>query len=192
MGALTSFILGMGMTVTACYVFLAIVLGPALVKMGLNQVAVHLFIMYWGMISYITPPVAMAAYAAAPLAGSDPFKVGFKALKLGIIIFIIPFFFVMEPALVFQAPIRDVLYNVISAAIGVFVLGGALEGYILGIGAIRLPFRITGFLGAVLMIVPGWKTDTIGLGIIAISMIGGWLTKKDRKHSSRLQTSAFL
>ena len=99
-------------------------------------------------------------------------------MKLGIIIFIIPFFFVMEPALVFQASIRDVLYNVLSAAIGVFALGGSLEGYVQGVGRIRLVFRISGFLGALLMIVPGWRTDSIGLGIIIISMIGGWLTKK--------------
>ncbi len=69
MGALTSFIFGMGMTVTACYIFLAIVLAPPLIKAGLDPLAVHLFIMYWGMVSFITPPVALATFAAAPLAG---------------------------------------------------------------------------------------------------------------------------
>jgi len=77
MGAITSFILGMGMTITACYVFLALILAPALVKGGLYPLAVHLFIMYWGMASYITPPVALSAFAGAGLAGSDPMKTGF-------------------------------------------------------------------------------------------------------------------
>ena len=72
MGAITSFIFGMGMTVTACYIFLAIVLAPPLVKAGLDPLAVHLFIMYWGMISFITPPVALATFAAAPLARTSP------------------------------------------------------------------------------------------------------------------------
>ena len=68
MGAITSFIFGLGLTVTACYIFLAIVLAPPLVKAGLDPLAVHLFIMYWGMVSFITPPVALACFAAAPIA----------------------------------------------------------------------------------------------------------------------------
>jgi len=73
MGAVTSFIFGMGMTVTACYIFLAVVLAPALVQAGLNELAVHLFILYWGMVSFITPPVALGAFAAASMAGANAF-----------------------------------------------------------------------------------------------------------------------
>jgi TRAP-type uncharacterized transport system fused permease subunit len=76
MGAVTSFIFGMGMTVTACYIFLAIVLAPPLVKAGMDPLAVHLFIMYWGMVSFITPPVALATFAAAPIKAS--------AMRIGI------------------------------------------------------------------------------------------------------------
>ncbi|MFC1907690.1 TRAP transporter permease, partial [Chloroflexota bacterium] len=83
MGALTSLILGVGMTVTACYIFLAIVLAPALVTAGLNPLAVHLFLMYWGMISFITPPVSVGAYAAASVAQSKPMRTGFEAMRLG-------------------------------------------------------------------------------------------------------------
>ena len=80
LGAATSFVLGMGMTITACYVFLALILAPALVNSGLNPLAVHLYIMYWGMASYITPPVALSAFVAAGLAGADPMRTGFKAM----------------------------------------------------------------------------------------------------------------
>ena len=99
MGAFCSFILGIGMTVTAAYVFLAIVLAPALIQGGLEPMSVHLFILYWGMLSFITPPVALGAFAAASIAGSSALATGFKAMRLGVIYFI-PFFFVLEPALI--------------------------------------------------------------------------------------------
>src|SRR3546814_3732383 len=92
-GALCSFILGTGMTVTAAYIFLAIVLAPALIKVGLDPLAVHLFMLYWGMISYITPPVALGAFAAASLARAHPLATGLEAMRLGSIIYFIPFFF---------------------------------------------------------------------------------------------------
>ncbi|MCP3969965.1 MAG: TRAP transporter fused permease subunit, partial [Rhodobacteraceae bacterium] len=94
MGALTSFILGVGMTVTAAYIFLAISLAPALIKGGLDPMAVHLFILYWGMLSYITPPVALGAFAAATIAKARPMLTGLHAMRLGSIIYFIPFFFV--------------------------------------------------------------------------------------------------
>ena len=91
MGALTSFILGIGMTVTAAYIFLAIVLAPALINAGLDPLATHMFIMYWGMLSFITPPVALAAFAAASVANVSPMRAGIAAMRLGAIIYFIPF-----------------------------------------------------------------------------------------------------
>ena len=101
MGAITSFILGMGMTVTAAYLFLAIALAPALTASGrLDLLAVHLYMMYWGMISFITPPVALGAFAAATVARANPITTGFEAMRLGAIIYFVPFFFVLNPALI--------------------------------------------------------------------------------------------
>jgi len=102
MGALTSFILGIGMTVTAAYIFLAIVLVPALTNSGLDPLASHMFVMYWGMLSFITPPVALAAFAAASVAQVSPMRAGFEAMRLGAIIYFVPFFFVFNPALLLQ------------------------------------------------------------------------------------------
>ena len=85
MGALTSFILGIGMTVTAAYLFLAVTLAPALTGSGLDKVAVHLFMLYWGMISFITPPVAIGAFAAATVAGANGIRTGVEAMKLSLI-----------------------------------------------------------------------------------------------------------
>jgi TRAP transporter 4TM/12TM fusion protein len=102
MCALTSLILGLGLTTTACYIFLAILVAPALEKLGLNRMAVHMFIFYWGMLSSITPPVAIASFAAAGIAGAPAMKTGWESMWVGSIIYFIPFFFVLNPALVLE------------------------------------------------------------------------------------------
>ena len=104
MGAATSFVLGIGMTVTAAYIFLAVVLAPALVSQNLDPLSVHLFILYWAMLSYITPPVALGAHAAASIAESNPLKTGFAAMRMGSVIYIIPFIFVLDAAFILQSP----------------------------------------------------------------------------------------
>ena len=97
MCAFTSLVLGLGLTTTACYIFLAILVAPALEKLGLNRMAVHMFIFYWGMLSSITPPVAIASFAAAGIAGSPAMKTGWESMWVGSIIYFIPFFFVLNP-----------------------------------------------------------------------------------------------
>ncbi|MEM9357685.1 MAG: TRAP transporter fused permease subunit, partial [Pseudomonadota bacterium] len=134
MGALTAFIFGMGMTVTACYIFLAVVLAPALEQAGLNRLAVHLFILYWGMVSYITPPVALGAFAAATMARASPMLTGLEAMRLGGVIYIVPFFFVLNPALIGDAPAWDVAVALSTGLVGVWSLSAAMQGHISLIG----------------------------------------------------------
>jgi TRAP transporter 4TM/12TM fusion protein len=134
MGAVTSFVLGIGMTVTAAYIFLAIVLAPALVNAGLDPLASHMFIMYWGMLSFITPPVALAAFAAASVAQVPAMQAGLQAMRLGTIIYFIPFFFVFNPALLMQGGAMEVLTVLITAMAGVALVSAALQGYLLGLG----------------------------------------------------------
>jgi len=153
MGALTSFIFGMGMTVTACYIFLAIVLAPPLVKAGLDPLAVHLFVMYWGMVSFITPPVALATFAAAPLAGVSAMRIGWQSMRLGTAIYLVPFCFVLNPALLLKGDPAFVALSVSFAFAGVVVLAAALQGYVLGIG--RIPMNAAGWFARGLMIVSG-------------------------------------
>jgi TRAP transporter 4TM/12TM fusion protein len=136
MGALTSFILGIGMTVTAAYIFLAIVLVPALTNAGLDPLASHMFVMYWGMLSFITPPVALAAFAAASVAEVSPMRAGFAAMRLGAIIYFVPFFFVFNPALLLQSSLLENLQALSTALVGVALVAAALQGYLLGIGVL--------------------------------------------------------
>ncbi|OWU85710.1 C4-dicarboxylate ABC transporter [Oceanicola sp. 22II-s10i] len=159
MGAVTAFIFGMGMTVTACYIFLAVILAPALVQGGLNELAVHLFILYWGMVSYITPPVALGAFAAASMAGADPIKTGFEAMRLGGVIYITPFFFVLNPALIGQAGAGEVIFVLSCAIIGVWFISAALQGFIslvgtLGSGAVGMAARFMLFFAGLLIAAP--------------------------------------
>lgn len=161
MGALTSFILGMGMTITACYIFLAVLLAPALVKVGLNPLAVHMFIMYWGMVSFITPPVALAAFAAASIAKASPIDTGVQAMKIGAIIYFVPFFFVLNPSMVLQGSLGDAAVHFLTAIVGITLIGGGLQGYqpLIGnlrrCGALEWPVRAGLIAGGLLFAAPG-------------------------------------
>ena len=175
MGALTAFIFGMGMTVTACYIFLAVVLAPALEQGGLNQLAVHLFILYWGMVSYITPPVALGAFAAATMAGESAIKTGFEAMRLGGVIYIAPFFFVLNPALIGEAPAFEVIVALTSALIGVALISMALQGHVSLVGPLRrnavgLALRVMLFVGGLFFALP--SSPELGLGFFGSAVIG--------------------
>ncbi|MEZ5843584.1 MAG: TRAP transporter fused permease subunit [Hyphomicrobiaceae bacterium] len=174
MGALTSFIFGMGMTVTACYIFLAVVLAPALIKAGLDPLAVHLFIMYWGMVSFITPPVALATFAAASLARAQPFKVGLEAMRLGAIIYLVPFIFVLEPALILKGSPSTIIFTTATALAGVFLIASAMQGYVIGGGKAS---GVAGALARLLMLAGGmalaWPhLNSIGLDAVELAALG--------------------
>ncbi|MBI2204268.1 MAG: TRAP transporter permease [Candidatus Rokubacteria bacterium] len=174
-GALACFILGMGMTATAAYVFLAVVLAPALIQQGLNPLAVHLFILYWAMLSFITPPVAIGAYAAATIARCSPMRAGVEAMRFGFIKYLLPFLFVFNPALVAQnATVVQIVLVSGAALLGVAILAYALQGYVLGIGTVaNTPagylVRAVLVIAGVLLTVPEVRSDLIGLGLAAVT-----------------------
>jgi len=170
MCAITSLILGLGLTTTACYIFLAILVAPALEKMGLNRMAVHMFIFYWGMLSSITPPVAIASFAAAGIAGAPPMKTGWQSMWVGSIIYFLPFFFVMSPEMVFQGPnpyLPALLYTA-KAALGTLCICGGIQGYMSFIGDLRTagklewPIRVALIVGGLLFATPGGNILPIG------------------------------
>ena len=183
MGALTSFVMGIGMTVTAAYIFLAIVLAPALVQGGLSPMAVHLFILYWGMMSFITPPVALGAFAAAALARATPMRTGFEAMRLGSIIYFIPFFFVLDPALILQAGWGSIAFATACALAGIVLAAGALQGYLLGAGdlthhpVLQWPIRGALLLAGLLLATPGgdlipWSKVELVIAAAALLAVG--------------------
>jgi len=166
MGALTSFILGMGLTVTAAYIMLAIILAPALVRAGIDPLAAHMFIMYWGMLSFITPPVAIAAFVAASVAKCSPMQTAVQAMVLGTVIYFIPFFFVFNPALLMQGAWPEILVVLVTAIIGITILANGLQGYLLGVG--DLGKGPPGWVARALLIVGGLLLATPGGGMLGI------------------------
>lgn len=200
MAAITSLVLGLGLTTTACYIFLAILVGPALEKAGLNKMAVHMFVFYWGMLSSITPPVAIASFAAAGIAGAPPMKTAWESMVVGSIIYFIPFFFVLNPAFVLQGPWWETAWLGASAALGVIFICAGLQGWQLGVGDLR---RAGGFewavraalaVGGIMLAAPGGGIMPLGhatmAGLAALALIPAllaavWSARAARDRGSR-------
>lgn len=172
-GAITSFVLGMGMTVSAVYVFLAIILAPALVELGINPIAGHLFVIYWATVSYITPPVALASFAAANIAKTPPMATSFVAMRLGAVKYIIPFAFVFNPALLAQdSGLVEIIYTLVFAVIGVFFLGCAFEGWAIGIERrMHAVTRVVMGLAGIVTLAPELISSLLGLGVGVLAMV---------------------
>jgi TRAP transporter 4TM/12TM fusion protein len=170
-GAITSFLLGIGLTISACYIFLAILLAPTLVNLGIYPMAAHLFLVYWGCVSYITPPVALAAYAAASIAKSDPLTTGLHAVKLGFVSMLIPFFFVQNPALVGYGSLIQITQSVATASVGIILLSAGFEGYCFLLKKISFFVRTIFMAAGFLFFHPRMTTDLIGLGMAGAGIV---------------------
>lgn len=162
---IVSLILGMGVPTTAAYLMLALLVVPTLKKMDVLPLAAHLFIFYFGIISNVTPPVALAAYAAAGVARCNPTKTGFYAFKLSLSGFILPFMFIYNPVLLMQGEPLEIIQAVITALLGIYSLSCALEkiAFIWNINRLE---QIVLFASALLLIVPGTVTDLMGLAVL--------------------------
>ncbi|RJR32690.1 MAG: TRAP transporter permease [Desulfobacteraceae bacterium] len=173
-----SILMGMGTPTTVAYIIVATLGVPALENLGFATLPSHFFVFYFGVISMITPPVAVAAYAGAEIAGADMMRVGFTATRLCLVAFIIPFICMYEPALLMVGSASYILVAFVTAMIGIVGLAGALEGwYFFKIGwTLRLPL----FASAILMIVPGLYTDVVGLTVLLAITAWCWARKGSR------------
>lgn len=170
-GVVACFIMGMAGLSIVAYIFLAVTLAPAIIEVGgLNPIAVHFFIVYYAMLSAITPPVGAAAFLAATIAGAKPMQTSFTAMRLGVVIYFVPLFFLFQPALVLQGDLTPLIYVLPSIIIGIVILSGGLEGYLLGVGMVkpwlRMPLVAAGFAFSF----PGFKT-TIVAGIACAILV---------------------
>lgn len=184
MGAVTSFLLGIGLTISACYIFLAMLLAPTLVKLGVNEMATHLFLVYWGSVSYITPPVALAAYAASSIAGSDPMKTAVQSVKLGFVSLLVPFFFVYNPVLVAQGSGWEILESMTTAFLGIILLSSGFEGYCFFLRRIGVLVRALFMVAGLLTFHPNLTTDFMGLALIGAGLIVHFSTKGRRSKAT--------
>jgi TRAP transporter 4TM/12TM fusion protein len=161
--AMVALILGMGMPTTAAYAIAAAVIAPGLTKIGVPALVAHMFIFYFAVISAITPPVALASFAAAGMCNADPWKTSWIALKMGLATFIIPFMFFYAPVLLMQGEWAAIAQATVTASIGVWFLAGSTEGWFGG--KLAMPLRFVLFGAALCLIHPGTITDLIGLAI---------------------------
>jgi len=169
-------LLGMGMSTAGVYIVTGSLLGPALVKLGLLPIQAHMFLLLFCCVSGITPPVALAAYTAAGIAGCDPMKAGFSAWKLGLSAYIIPYMFAYGSGLLGIGNWYIVMQSVITACIGILGLTMAIEGWML-VDLSKFQ-RVLAFSGAILSIVQGSMSDIIGLGVIFIIIVNQIIKKR--------------
>ena len=164
---ITSLVLGMGVPTTANYVITSTIAAPALLQLGVPTLAAHMFVFYFGIIADVTPPVALAAYAASGISGGKPLMTGVNASKLAIAAFIIPYVFVMSPELLMiNATAGGLLMAVVTAILGMVGVSSSLIGY-LADKSTTLE-RIMQFVSGILMIIPGTLTDIPGFILFLI------------------------
>ncbi len=175
---ITCMILGMGLPSIPAYIITAAIAAPALSKLGIAPAAAHMFSFYYAMFANLTPPVALASFAAAGLSGGDPMKTGVASVKLAIAGFIVPFMFVFSPQLMLiNTTFMEGTWTAITACIGVFLLAVAVEGYFLARVAVWM--RVVILVGALGLMNPGIVTD--GIGIAACVIL--YLVQKKKEHA---------
>lgn len=179
----TSIILGMGLPTVAAYIVQVPLTIPALIELGVAPLAAHMFIFYFAILSAITPPVALAAFAAAGISGAEPMKTGIVSMKLGLAAFIVPFMFVYGESLLLIGDTPTIILSVITACIGIWGIACAVEGWLL-----RHAYwyeRLILFVGALLMIIPGLWSDVIGISILASIVVLQKFTLKQTEKESK-------
>lgn len=180
--AFVAIILGMGLPTVPAYIVMSSLVAPALIQMGAIPIAAHLFVLYFAVLSCITPPVAIASYAAAAISGASPMKVGVASMKLGIVAYIIPFLFVLNPNLIAQGSLVPILWTFFTACVGSVALTWGIEGVI--DHKISWVYRIICLTSAALCLYPESRTDLIGLAIFAFLVLRFKIQKKSNSEAA--------
>jgi TRAP-type uncharacterized transport system fused permease subunit len=192
LAALVCIVLGMGLPTLGVYVILAALVAPALVEVGVDRMAAHLFVLYFGMMSMITPPVAIAAFAAAGIANSDPMRTGVAAMRFGWSAYVVPFLFVASPSLLLAGEPHAIALAIVTAVMGVWLISISLAGYF--VRPITLAWR-AGFAAAgLLALIPAGAFPGALYTDIAGAVIGGLMILREviavRAHAPTRQTEA--
>lgn len=176
LAAVSSLILGMGMPTVACYLLLAALVAPAMIDFGVLPIAAHMFVFYFGIISAITPPVAIAAFVGAGIAKCSPMKVGVTSCILALPVFFVPFVFVYQPALLMVGTGMEIFQVCCTTLLGTFLCAIGTQGYIFS--TLKMPVRVLAVVCAMAMLIPETITDIIGLAGLILVLVIGWLGKK--------------
>ncbi|MGI5970923.1 MAG: TRAP transporter permease [Oscillospiraceae bacterium] len=182
--AVCCFIMGMGLGNITIYLTLSALVGPAMIELGVPVMAAHMFILYWGIVAFITPPVCIAAYVAASISGGSPMKTGLYATRLGICTYIVPFMFIYNPVLVMIGEPLAIIQATVTSIIGVVILSAGIVGhlYVERWGSLTTVERIIYIAGGIGMLIPGLLTDLLGVGIVAVAFLVRILLKRKGAH----------
>ncbi len=172
-----SIILGMGLTTSAAYILTVILGGPVLIELGVNPLAAHMFVFYYACLSTVTPPVALASFAGAAIAGSKPFATGFESMRLAAVAYLVPYFFVFSPELIWKGSLGAIGLAAFSATIGTIALGSGLMGYL--VDRLNWIFRLLLLAAGVALIQPGLWSDIFGVIVL------GGLAFYQRRHGRK-------
>ncbi len=179
---IVSLIVGMGLDATPAYITLATLMAPALIRLGVPDIAAHLFVIYWGLASFYTPPTCIAVYVTSGIANSKVWATGWEAMRLGIAAFLIPFAFVFNPGLLMQGSLADIVMAVVTALIGASLLAAGIRGYAFGLLNILQRLMLIG--GGLLLIAPGITLPLIGLGVSVVALAPYMLTLRTAKDGT--------
>jgi TRAP transporter 4TM/12TM fusion protein len=175
LAAFVCILLGMGMPTIGVYILLATLVAPSMIKVGIPPMAAHLYVLYFGMMSMITPPIAIAAFAAANVAGCDPMRTALSAVRFGWSAFVVPFMFVFAPSLLLQGPVALILLTVSTAFVGVWLVSIGIMGYLFR--DVTVPFRLAFVAAGLALMVPAesftgaFWTDIAGF-VVGVILVG--------------------
>lgn len=181
LAAVASFILGMGMSSLPCYIMVSVMLAPAVIKLGVLPIAAHLFVFWWSLLSWVTPPVAIAVYIACSIAGPEAglWRTGLQAVKLSMVAFVLPFMFCYNPELLLIGKSGGIAITIVTAFLGVILLAGALENYLwLKTNPLQ---RLLLLVGGLLLILPIHSFVIPGIVIGLIPVIWQWLKMRQSR-----------
>jgi len=181
--AIVCIVLGMSLPTTVVYIMLAVLVGPALTQLGVDPLAAHLFLFYFGMLSLITPPDCLATYTAAAIAHSDFWKTGWTGMRLGIAAYVVPFVFALHPAVILKGTLGEIVFAVAASSIGTFFLAVGCAGYLFRI--LDWTKRLLFCLAGILLMLPTWEgawllADASGLALGLFVVLWEWKHRSSR------------
>ncbi len=179
---IVSLIVGMGLDATPAYVTLATLMAPALVRLGVPDIAAHLFVIYWGLASFFTPLTCIAVFVTASIADSKVWATGWEGVRLGIAAFLIPFAFVYNPALLMRGTLLEIVIAVITAALGATLLACGIRGYMFAL--LHVVQRLALFTSGLLLTAPGITLPLVGLSVAIIALLPNVMKMRTAKGNT--------
>jgi TRAP-type uncharacterized transport system fused permease subunit len=165
---IVSLIVGMGLDATPAYVTLATLMAPALIRLGVPDIAAHLYVIYWGLASFFTPPTCIAIFVTAPIAGASIWGSGWQAVRLGIAAFLVPIAFALNPAMLMEGDLVSIIHVTGTALVGAVLVSAGLRGF--AFSMLNLPSRVLITAGGALLIMPVLYAELAGVVLAVIGL----------------------